>query len=321
MSGPPLSFDEQDLLEHVRAALARELPVTEGPYGLSLSGVLEDEHISGTWGGQTGPLLHDSTYVYGNFHFDGLTRQGEPWSIDQAVRLCERSERDHARVTAMIQAFARVARRAMRDAQDDRFGERPWLGLIHLAGAMSTLVDAPAKGARGVEPCEAILVTSRDLREVLAPPAEQLGAAVAALDAWAAAHTALVRTKTFLLEIVHEPSWSPGSKPSPHGVEATRYGLMLTLRTYTFEDDGSIRDIKEQQVYMVPASRFGEMDRVVAWLDGWVAALPRHVAKLSEIETLMPYDFVDSGVLDLKKPRTAEDFEAAFVRRWKLSEA
>ena len=86
MSGPPLSFDEQDLLEHVRAVLARELPVTEGPYGLSLSGVLEDEHISGTWGAQTGPVLHDSTYVYGNFHFDGLTRQGEPWSIDQAVR-------------------------------------------------------------------------------------------------------------------------------------------------------------------------------------------------------------------------------------------
>lgn len=321
MSGPPLSFDEQDLLEHVRAALARELPVTEGPYALALRPLPEDERAP--WDGQTGPVLHDVTFVYASLHFDGLTRQGEPWSIDQPVRICERTERDHARAAAVIRAFARVARRAMRDAQDDRFGERPWLGLVHLAGAMSALVDAPARkgrAARTADECEASLLASRELREILAPPAEHLDAAVAALDAWVAAHLSLVKTGTFELAIVPDPSWSPESRPSPHGVEVKRQGLLLTLRAFTYEEDGSIRDIKEQQVYMVPASRYDEVERVIACLDGWVSVLPRLVAKISEPEAMMPYQFVDMEVLDLKKPRTAEDFAAALARRWKLPE-
>ena len=317
--GPPLSFHEQDLLEQLRTALARALPVADGPYLLAATRLPEAQRAA--HGGQDGPALHDSENIYALLHFEGIGRDGEPWSIDGAARICPRSEPDLARISAIVDALARVAHRLMRDAQDDRFGERPWLGLVHLQRALYTLSRTPPRKARTPDECEAILLGARELRDILAPPPEHLDPAVASLDAWLAAHTSLVKTPRFELQSVSEPSWSPTSRPSPHGVEITRAGLHVTLRMITHDDDGSIRDIKEQQLLFVPSADLPDLPRVLAFLDGWSAALPRAIARWGDkVDTRMPYDLIDFGVLDLKKPRTSADFEAAFARRWKLPE-
>jgi hypothetical protein len=266
-------------------------------------------------------VLHDHSLVYANLHFDGLTRQGDPWSIDQAVPICGRDERDHGRVTSVVHAMSLVARRLMRDVQDDRFGERPWLGLTHLHGAMRTLVAAPARRTRTAEACEAVMLASRDLRGLLAPPAAALDAAVLALDAWLGARAAIVKLPAFELCSVPDASWSDPARTSSQGVEATRAGLRVTLRMITRDDDdGQIRDIKEQQVLLVPAAMLSDIARVIACLDGWAATLPRAIIERlgKEVETMMPFDFFDGSVLELKTPRSAEDFAAAFARRWKL---
>ena len=319
------------LLEHVEALVARELPVREGPYALVPCKVPEEEHEAR--GGQEGPVVHGEGLVFVYLHFDGLDRQGRPWGIEQAVRVCAADERGLARVTAIVQAFARVARRAMRDAGDDRFGERPWLGLVNLAGAMYSLERAPKKRTRTAEECEAVLCASRDLRDVLAPPAEALDAAIQALDGWLAAHPTLAKKPQMKLVHVPKPTWSSTARPSPQGVEVRRDGLLVTIQLIIY-DNGAVRDIKEQQLWMVPATALADMPRVLAFLDGWVAALDRALEqpgppptgaaarKLPRlrrgIDMCMPHDLFDVTVLTLKTPRTAADFEAAFARRWKL---
>ena len=318
--GPPLSREEEALREHLAVVLSRQLPLTQGPYALSLALIPEGERTMR--GGQRGPVLYDSQYLSALLHFDGLDRRGAPFGMDQALRICPRAEKDYARIAAIVEALARVTRRLIRDVQDDRFGERPWLGLVHLNDALWAVERTPAKRTRTADQYEAIMLSARGLRELLVPPAAELDQAVAELDDWLAGHATLAKTKTIELATVPDPSGSSESRPSPHGVEVSRAGLSATFRLTTFEPKGSIRDIKEQRLLVCPARLLADVTRVLAFLDGLVATLPHAFTRWGDrVETMMPHDLVDLAVLDLKRPSTAEDFTQALSRRWKLASA
>lgn len=105
--------------------------------------------------------------------------------------------------------------------------------------------------------------------------------------------------------------------------------LRVTVRTVVWEaSDGalSIRDVKEQGVMWLHA-RHREDPRVRAYMEGWAAALQfvldRHAelaaagalsARVSErLEFSMPFDLFCPAVLDLKRPRTADEFAEALL--------
>jgi hypothetical protein len=104
-------------------------------------------------------------------------------------------------------------------------------------------------------------------------------------------------------------------------VMQTKQGLRVVLRLVITDEDGSIRDIKEQIVVMVPAAA-GEVPeaRLEAHFRGWRAAVQRVLdgAPFSTIEVLMPHDLTAPKVLALKKAKTADDFRDAFLARSRL---
>jgi len=98
-------------------------------------------------------------------------------------------------------------------------------------------------------------------------------------------------------------------------------GIFGTLGLMTMEPDGSIRDLKQQEVLLIPAPHAFDLDRVEAYLRGWVASLGDwfEVLDVSKVEVCMPSDFADHRILDRKRPKTADDFRASFRRRWKIA--
>lgn len=99
------------------------------------------------------------------------------------------------------------------------------------------------------------------------------------------------------------------------------HGLRVILRLIIFDAEGGpIRDIKEQQVVMIPSAA-GDvpMDRVEAYFRGWIDAVA-HVFSTapSMIDTLMPHDLTAPNVLKLKKCKTAEEFRDALLVRSRL---
>jgi hypothetical protein len=91
--------------------------------------------------------------------------------------------------------------------------------------------------------------------------------------------------------------------------------LQLILWEITAADERSLRDIREQEVFLIPIDGYEEPDRIEPFLRGLAAALLEvfEQASIEALETRMPHELVDSRVLGLKRARTAEDFKAALL--------
>jgi len=103
--------------------------------------------------------------------------------------------------------------------------------------------------------------------------------------------------------------------------------LAATLRFFVWEvNDGarSIRDIKEQQVFVVPKAHVDDA-RVPAYFAGWAAAVrfvfERHderraagdQAASQRLDWAMPHELVFSDILGLRRPQTADEFTDALL--------
>ncbi|WAS96690.1 hypothetical protein [Nannocystis punicea] len=101
-----------------------------------------------------------------------------------------------------------------------------------------------------------------------------------------------------------------------------RGDLVATIRVLVWDvsgDERLIRDIKEQQVTIVPAAHLDD-PRVPAYFAGWAAALRFAFERLSDaiaqgsaalsdrIESAYPYKMFCPEVLGLSRPQTADDF-------------
>lgn len=132
-----------------------------------------------------------------------------------------------------------------------------------------------------------------------------------------------IRSELFSLEAADSIDEDAPDEDDPPG------DLRITVRTIVWEREGealSIRDIREQEVVWLLA-RHREDPRVRAYMEGWAAALQfvfaRHAelaaaGALSErarqrLEYAMPHELLSPGVLDLRRPRTADDFTAALL--------
>lgn len=105
---------------------------------------------------------------------------------------------------------------------------------------------------------------------------------------------------------------------SPVVVDA--HGVRLTLHLVVFELDAtrSIRDLREQVVWCAPRAALDDLTRFEEYLRGWLLALATLSLDAETAERLMPHNLVFSGVWQLKRPRSAEEFRAAFLKKSRL---
>lgn len=137
-----------------------------------------------------------------------------------------------------------------------------------------------------------------------------------------------ISSDTFSLELVRETVNEETGEISG-GVHEHRGAWRATLRTITWDIEGdqrSIRDVKEQDVFLGFADTFDD-PRLPAYLEGWAAALrfifTRH-AELSAEGALperlheafnesLPSDFICADLLALRRPQSADDFMEALL--------
>ncbi len=94
-------------------------------------------------------------------------------------------------------------------------------------------------------------------------------------------------------------------------------GRHAVVRLEAFEDDGSLRDLKEQRVELLPEGLPEARARVL--LDGWLRALPTMLAHVEDVALAMPSDFVfpEAAELDSAEAIVAELTSAGpRLRRW-----
>jgi hypothetical protein len=96
-------------------------------------------------------------------------------------------------------------------------------------------------------------------------------------------------------------------------------GTFVTLQLVTWDikgpDERSIRDIREQELCLLPAEAYEEPDRIEPFVRGAAAALQEVFEQISveALDSLLPHDLVDSRVLGLRRARTADDYKAALL--------
>ena len=110
----------------------------------------------------------------------------------------------------------------------------------------------------------------------------------------------------------------PGSA-SGEWVRSDAPAAIAVVRLIVWETrDGteSIRDIKEQELYMGWPVFYDDEERIEAFF----AALGGVIAEigLEAVECLMPHDLMRTDVLKLKRARTREDFDAALRAKSRL---
>lgn len=97
----------------------------------------------------------------------------------------------------------------------------------------------------------------------------------------------------------------------------------ITVRLLVWEETGgqrSIRDIKEQELFLLDPGYLSGDVPLHEFLRGWADAI-REVfrnPKPGVVDTLMPHDFLDDAVLKLRRAKTAADYKAAFLAKSRL---
>jgi hypothetical protein len=121
--------------------------------------------------------------------------------------------------------------------------------------------------------------------------------------------------KPLTLEVV--PASQSATRESDQSGEP-RGVAVVRLIVWDIGDGGkvSIRDIKEQEVYMGWPVYYEDRERVASFFVALNQVLLE--IKPSVAETLMPHDLLDTSVLALKRATTREDFAAALRAKSRL---
>jgi hypothetical protein len=101
-------------------------------------------------------------------------------------------------------------------------------------------------------------------------------------------------------------------------------GFKIELMLIVYEEhDGKreVRDIKSQEVYLVPTEHRRDKARVRAFFEGLsdgVSALFRQRTDDRFIDRALPHDIADGSLITLKRAKTREDFFVAYCKRKKI---
>jgi len=90
-------------------------------------------------------------------------------------------------------------------------------------------------------------------------------------------------------------------------VKVGRHGLLFTVRLIVFED-GAVRDVKEQEVVLIPEG--ADDARLRAYLEGLAIGIRRVIEDSDDLEAFMPHDFIPWRPFRDPARRTVEDFAA-----------
>jgi hypothetical protein len=94
--------------------------------------------------------------------------------------------------------------------------------------------------------------------------------------------------------------------------------ICMVVLLVIWDDQQSIRDIKEQQVEIVRGRDRQARAKLEAYLTGWSQAVRVVFERSQQVESSMPHELVSPPLLGLKKPIDAADFEAAALAKGRL---
>jgi hypothetical protein len=95
--------------------------------------------------------------------------------------------------------------------------------------------------------------------------------------------------------------------------------LVAILRLINWDVDAAgerqtVRDIKEQHVYLLGPDARDEPERVRVFVEAWTSIMPEVLAALDEAgDYLMPHELVDFSPLGLARAETFDDFRRALL--------
>lgn len=130
---------------------------------------------------------------------------------------------------------------------------------------------------------------------------------------------ALPRAGRFTLRIAEPVDPVPSALPARGGVYGVPEGLRVALELASHDRAGGpVRDVKQQDVFLVPLSALRNLPRVEACMRGWGTAL-RELFDTSDpeaLECLMPHDLSVERVLTRKSLQSDGDFREALLQHW-----
>lgn len=101
--------------------------------------------------------------------------------------------------------------------------------------------------------------------------------------------------------------------------ENEKGSLVVVLRLLVWDLDAagerqSIRDIKEQHVYLVGPDTRDEPERVRVFVEAWASIMPEVLAALGDAsDYVMPHELVNFSPLGLARAETFDDFRRALL--------
>jgi hypothetical protein len=110
----------------------------------------------------------------------------------------------------------------------------------------------------------------------------------------------------------------------PASGKGTEDSLRIVMRLVVWDlregdpPTASIRDVKEQEIYLGPASLLDRGERLLAFFAANHAVLEQLFATDCEVECLMPYELLKPDVLKLVRAQTADDFRQALMTKRRL---
>jgi hypothetical protein len=107
--------------------------------------------------------------------------------------------------------------------------------------------------------------------------------------------------------------------PSCGSVYGVPEGLRVTLAFTSYHRPGGpVRDIKQQDIFLLPLASLSHPERLEACLRGWGDALAQLFATSDPeaLECLMPHDLSFERALMRRRIQTREDFRDALLQRW-----
>lgn len=310
------------LARWAEAVIAAELPIEEGRFALALvepGADLSAEIAGGQW---SGAAFCDGRAVGASLRFIGTESLCDPLNptaarYDVVARLFSVGRMgDRTRAAALVRAWATVLRRVFQDLSHSPYPDAPWLAPSEIARAEHH--DRLLARAETVEGFVEALCGPKLYGRFFAPPAGLVRAGLERVHAVVNESPPLLDARGVTLRTLETP-WNDEDPVGPFkgGARGRHVGLVVGFEL-SVREDGALRDLKQQEVDMVPGAALGDLDRVEAYLRAWRDVLPEHVTLLSpaEVETLMPHELVAPDVLSLKRARTREDFRRAFAQRW-----
>lgn len=107
--------------------------------------------------------------------------------------------------------------------------------------------------------------------------------------------------------------------PSCGSVYGVQEGLRATLAFTSYQRPGGpVRDVKQQDIFLLPIGTLSHPERIEACLRGWGDALAQLFATSDPeaLECLMPHDLSFERTLMRRRIQTREEFRDALIQHW-----